>query len=107
MKSTPAESSQGLSRVEGFTVMIVSKSGVDVHQDLARDGDLPGLQPLSFNQASRFYSSRRESPHTLTTDETFRCMSFSKHASSIFHAETILLKSYRLRSRFVDSLIHP
>ena len=39
MKSTPAESSQGLSRVEGFTVMIVSKSGVDVHQDLARDGD--------------------------------------------------------------------
>jgi hypothetical protein len=32
MKPTPAGSSQGLSRVEGCMVMIVSKGGVDVHK---------------------------------------------------------------------------
>ena len=46
MKSTPAESSQGLSRVEDFIVMVVSKGGVDVHQDLATDGGLTWLAAL-------------------------------------------------------------
>ena len=46
MKTTPAGFSQGLSRVEGFVVMVASKGGVDVHQDLATDGGLTWLAAL-------------------------------------------------------------
>ena len=100
MKPTPAGSSQGLSRVEGCIVTIVSKGGVDVHQDLARDGDLACSSCHSIKLLASTVAAGCLR-HTPTTDETVRCMSFSKRAPSTF------LKSYRLRSRFIDSLIHP
>lgn len=76
MKPTPAGSSQGLSQVEGCMVMIVSKGGVDVHKTWL-DGDLACSSCHSIKLLASTVAAGCLR-HTPTTDETFRCMSFSK-----------------------------
>lgn len=69
MKPTPTGSSQGLSRVEGCIVTIVSKGGVD-------DGDLACSSCHSIKLLASTIAAGHLR-HTPTTDETFHCMSFS------------------------------